>query len=364
MFCALGALAQFWIGRRIRAPRIPNALVAFLFFFIYMCDEENLIPPVRRMLPASIRADILPAAMVVWSLGLVLAAICIFLRDRIPPFRDDRRQLLRASSAVACAAIPAAVFGFAVLNRKDFHINELDIQVPNLARDLQGVRILQISDIHAGPFFTIQDVARVVDACNGLPHDIATITGDLITERYDPLERCIRELGRLRATHGVWGCLGNHEMYAKLEDHTEFLAREAGIRILRKQNVALPFGQARMNLVGVDYQRGGTRYLMNIDDLISPDSLNVLLSHNPDVFPVAAAKGFDLTLAGHTHGGQINLEIVGKNLNVADFATPFTRGFYGIGFSSLYVNSGLGTIGLPIRLGAPPEISVIRLCSA
>jgi predicted MPP superfamily phosphohydrolase len=89
-----------------------------------------------------------------------------------------------------------------------------------------------------------------------------------------------------------------------------------------------------------------------------------LLSHNPDVFPVAAQKGFDLTLAGHTHGGQINVEILGENLNVADFFTPYTKGLYTSGSSSVYVNSGLGTIGMPVRIGAPPEITLIRLCSS
>lgn len=89
-----------------------------------------------------------------------------------------------------------------------------------------------------------------------------------------------------------------------------------------------------------------------------------MLSHNPDVFSIAAKKGFDLTLAGHTHGGQINVEILGENLNVADFFTPYTKGLYTAGGSSVYVNSGLGTIGVPVRIGAPPEITFIRLCSS
>jgi hypothetical protein len=93
-------------------------------------------------------------------------------------------------------------------------------------------------------------------------------------------------------------------------------------------------------------------------------SFNLLLSHNPDVFPVAAAKGFDLTLSGHTHGGQINFEILGRNLNITDFFTPYTKGLYTQPTSSIYVTSGLGTIGMPVRLGAPPEITLIRLCNS
>ena len=91
---------------------------------------------------------------------------------------------------------------------------------------------------------------------------------------------------------------------------------------------------------------------------------NLLLSHNPDVFQTAASKGFDVVLAGHTHGGQINVEIFDRNLNVADFVTRYTKGLYTEATSSIYVNSGIGTIGMPIRLGAPAEITQIRLCAS
>jgi predicted MPP superfamily phosphohydrolase len=91
--------------------------------------------------------------------------------------------------------------------------------------------------------------------------------------------------------------------------------------------------------------------------------LNILLSHNPDVFPVAAKLGFDLTLAGHTHGGQVNFEILHHNLNIARFFTPYTMGEYRIGDAAAYVTRGVGTIGLPVRLNAPPEVTLIQLCA-
>jgi predicted MPP superfamily phosphohydrolase len=98
--------------------------------------------------------------------------------------------------------------------------------------------------------------------------------------------------------------------------------------------------------------------------MVVPDAFNLLLSHNPDVFPVAEKQGFQLTVSGHTHGGQINLEVLGRNLNVVDLVTPFTKGTYHINSSSLYVNSGLGTIGVPVRLGSPPEVTLITLCNS
>ncbi|HVV44826.1 MAG TPA: hypothetical protein VHC72_06460, partial [Bryobacteraceae bacterium] len=107
-------------------------------------------------------------------------------------------------------------------------------------------------------------------------------------------------------------------------------------------------------------------YLAGTDKLIVPGAANLLLSHNPDVFPAAVRIGFHGVLAGHTHGGQINIEILHQNLNPARFRTPFTKGLYRWGLAgavpgTCYVTTGVGTIGMPIRLGAPPEIALLRL---
>jgi predicted MPP superfamily phosphohydrolase len=105
-------------------------------------------------------------------------------------------------------------------------------------------------------------------------------------------------------------------------------------------------------------------YLTGKRGLVAPDGFNILLSHNPDVFPAAVQQGYNLLLAGHTHGGQISVEILDQNINPARFFTPFVRGLYRSGASSAYVTRGIGTIGIPVRLGAPPEISLLRLRKA
>jgi predicted MPP superfamily phosphohydrolase len=89
----------------------------------------------------------------------------------------------------------------------------------------------------------------------------------------------------------------------------------------------------------------------------------MLLSHNPDVFPVAASQGYDLTISGHTHGGQVDVEILHQHVNVARFYTPYVRGLYTLGKASAYVSTGLGTVGVPVRIGAPAEVSLLRLCA-
>ncbi len=124
------------------------------------------------------------------------------------------------------------------------------------------------------------------------------------------------------------------------------------------------FGNSTLNLAGVDYQRTGRPYLTGAEQLIAPGAVNLLLSHNPDVFPVAARQGYALTVSGHTHGGQVRVEILGEDLNVARFYTPYVDGVYRKGAASLFVSRGLGTIGIPTRLGAPPEVALLRLCRA
>jgi predicted MPP superfamily phosphohydrolase len=199
---------------------------------------------------------------------------------------------------------------------------------------------------------------------NSAQVDLALVTGDLITSFNDPLDACLRQLARLKSPHGpILGCLGNHEIYAGTEEYTTEAGRRLGIEFLRSQSNLLHFGNAAINFVGVDYQPMHGEYLAGLEQLVVPGMLNVLLSHNPDVFPVAAAKGFQATLAGHTHGGQVNVEILHANVNPARLITPYTRGLYRQGDASIYVSSGIGTIGVPARVGVPPEITVLRLCA-
>jgi len=193
---------------------------------------------------------------------------------------------------------------------------------------------------------------------------VALITGDLITAAGDPLDVCLRQLSRIRADAGRLACMGNHEDYALAEEYTEREGARLGIPFLRHGAKLLRFGNAVMNVAGVDYQRSGHTYLRGAGQLVVPGAYNVLLSHNPDVFPVAVEKGFDLTLSGHTHGGQVNVEILHQPINAARFFTPFVYGLYRRGAASAYVTRGIGTIGIPMRVGAPPEIGLLRLRKA
>jgi uncharacterized protein len=276
-----------------------------------------------------------------------------------------RRVLQLAGSAAAATPFAALAYG-ALVQRTNFEIKEVDIPLPGLPHDLHGLRLLHLSDIHLSVFLSEAELARVIDASRELRPHVAFMTGDFISTFGDPLEACIRQLARVKADAGMFGCLGNHEHYARAEQSAVDLGARAGIPILRDQARQLRFGKALINEAGVDYQPLSDKreYLRGADGLVYPSALNILLSHNPDVFPVAAAQAYNLVLAGHTHGGQVNVEILDRGINPARFFTPYVQGLYGMGRAAIYVTRGIGTIGIPVRIGAPPEISLLRLRKA
>lgn len=364
VFLILGFAAQLYL---IRVFSIPRAVVRVVLGCQILVFLSNLEPfsfwiDSKGSLPGSL--------MLLWWWAITPLACGVWFWRRFfgkPPGEktiDPARRAVLRTAVSALAAAPALALGVGIITRKELTVREVPLKFANLPRDLQGLRLVQLSDIHMGSFYSAADLARAVDAANGLRADLMLVTGDLITDRFDPLDKCLLELKRLRAASGVWGCLGNHEMHANVERYTAAKARQLGMRFLRHQTEMLRFGSAKLNLVGVDHQKRNLPYLKHTAELVAPDAFNLLLSHNPDVFPVAEKQGFQLTVSGHTHGGQLNLELLGKNLNVVDLVTPFTKGAYHINGSSLYVNSGLGTIGVPVRLGSPPEITLITLCNS
>jgi uncharacterized protein len=313
------------------------------------------------------------------------------LKDYVPD--PSRRTFFRTASVVAGAApFLGVMYGFAA-ERLRYEVRRIEIPIPNLPKELDGMEIVQLSDIHLSGYMTRESVRRAVDMANDVGADLAVVTGDLITGMHDSLEDCVAEVRRLHAPLGVYGCNGNHEIYARAEDRAERLYQQAGMKMLRRENAVIPFKGAALNLIGVDYQRertpGGRKQQMlaNLEPLVRRDLPNILLSHNPNAFNRAAELGIELTLAGHTHGGQVQVEILDVSLSPARFITDYIAGLYHRpllmpdqpkrmgetiklmpnapnGLAALYVNRGLGTVGAPVRLGAPPEITQYVLRSA
>jgi predicted MPP superfamily phosphohydrolase len=317
-----------------------------------------------HLLPRTVSSWARGVAMA-WGLLAVLLLCAIAVSRRLERARNAARPGRRAFLRLTQAALfggPAAVLGYGTfVQRFQLRLREQDIGIPNLAEDLHGLRLVQLTDIHLSPFLTEKELERAIAMANEAKAHIALVTGDLISTADDPLDACLAQVAKLRAGAGIFGCHGNHEIYGDAEAYATGQGARLGIRFLRRQAWRLRFGGATINIAGVDYQRFGKPYLTGVESLIDPDSFNVLLSHNPDVFPVAARKGFDLILSGHTHGGQVRVEILRQDLNVARFFTPYVDGLYTQDGSRVFVSRGIGTIAMPARLGAPPEVALIRL---
>ncbi len=359
------ALLRKYTGRRARAGIWVFNLAVF---FGYLCSFAD--PPRLLHIPGW-PAEMMAAGALTYLITAALVLPVYWLVQRIRrhferPADPARRQALNVATNIALAA-PFAVVGYGTfIERTNFHVKEIDMPLADLAPGLEGLRILQISDIHMGAFLSERELERIVDASLEHRAQLAVVTGDLISLRGDPLDACIRQLARLKADAGVFGCMGNHERYALAENYTEQAAARVGIRFLRHQAEVLRFGGAALNLAGVDHQshHGGREYLVGAETLKTEGALNLLLSHNPDVLPVAAQQGWDLMLSGHTHGGQINIEILDQSISPARFLTPYIYGKYREGNTTAYVTRGIGSIGIPARIGAQPEITVVRLRKA
>lgn len=276
----------------------------------------------------------------------------------------DRRRLLQAARGLVYATPVVAVGYGALIERSMFRLEEVEVPIPGLPKELDGLRLVQITDLHMGPYLSERDMDQIVGMANETKAHLALMTGDLITRQGDPVDTCLRQLSEVKAEAGMIGCLGNHEGYAEAED---YVAREGlrrhGIRFLRKEHGVFEFRGAKLNFAGVDYQRMRSPYLAGAEKLIEPGMTNILLSHNPDVLPVAAAQGYDFMISGHTHGGQIRVEYLQQFVNPARFVTRFVAGFYKEGGKAGYVSRGLGTVGVPMRIGSPPELTLLRLRS-
>ena len=265
----------------------------------------------------------------------------------------------------------AAAYGL-LYGRLDVEVTRPRVRLSRLPKAFEGFRIAQLSDFHISPFMTADEIRRCVTIANGLKADLVVLTGDFVADDPAAEGAVVQALSALKAPFGVFGCLGNHEIYTETEDSITRLFAAEGIPILRQERAPIQTHGATLNLIGIDYQsvpfsrdhegHAVERYLAGSENLVMPDMVNILLSHNPNTFDRAAQLGIDLTLAGHTHGGQLSLDFVHRGLSLASLQTPYASGWYAKpGGQQLYVNRGIGTTGFPIRFGAPPEITLFEL---
>jgi len=374
--------------RRLIAGGILGAIYVFLAAYNFGVIGPDYTPvrlttayaflaaPFRWWAASSVMALLLAIILGMVKLaarGVSAAARKMRARAAAPEVESPARRVFLARTAGLITASPFVGGAYGLLyGRFDIETTHRRIALPRLPLFFEGFRIAQLSDFHIGPFMPEEQIRKYVAMANALKPDLTVVTGDFITGDPTTQEPIVSVLSLLTAPFGVFGCLGNHEMWSRVEDSISLLFREVGIRILRGERVSIRGGGDELNLIGVDFQSerrfGPTapvkRVLSNIEGLITRDRVNILLSHNPDTFDRAAELGIELSLAGHTHGGQAALEFISPEIAPSRLVTPYVSGLFQKPGGQLYVNRGIGTIGVPIRIGAPPEITIFELTRA
>jgi predicted MPP superfamily phosphohydrolase len=314
-----------------------------------------------------------------------------------PPERSPQRETSLSRRAFlskathlggyAVAAAPLAALGAdAYFTLYDFDVRRVQIPVKNLPRQFEGFTIAQISDIHAGSFFSDKPMQEVCRILEDLKPDMTVVTGDWVNWKFNELPAVMRQIERLArfaarpSAFGAFGCLGNHDHYVGGAAHDELLAmiRSSGVRLLVNENAVLDVDGARLQLGAIDNVGLRQNYgKLNLAlEGFSPENPTILLAHDPTFWDKrihakpfeteAGALLVELTLSGHTHGGQVGLNLLGVGITPAALMYKQIAGLYADDYhlgQHIYVNRGIGTTGIPLRIGIPPEITLISLTS-
>ena len=277
-------------------------------------------------------------------------------------------QAIAAGQALSTAvlAISAALLLVGYLGAGRLTVRRVDTEVPGLGPEFDGLRIVQLSDLHVGPHTSRRFLERVVETTRTLDPDLIAVTGDLIDDRAEDVASYARALGGLAAPLGVYMIPGNHDVYAGW-DAVERALHAARLGTVLVNDVRLiERGASTIALLGTGDPAGGargtTRAAPDVDRALAkvPDGVVVIaFAHNPALWPSLATRGVALTLSGHTHWGQFAVPSLGWSI-----ASPFLEHAMGAHQSEdalLYISPGTGYWGIPFRLGALPEVTLVTL---
>ena len=272
----------------------------------------------------------------------------------------SRRQFLSGLVTVPLVAVSATAAYARLIEPYHYLISETDILIRDLPAAFEGFRITQLTDVHHSRILGIGEVRRVVSLAQQTKPDMFVLTGDYSTTYRRYIEPCAEALGALNAPEGVWAVLGNHDHYTDPELTTRALQRQH-IAVLNNAHTTLQRGSDAIQLSGIDdWSWNATDWARAFSGL-KTSTPTVLLSHQPAVLELEQTNNVSLILSGHTHGGQLNFPILGAPARFATNDLKYARGLFRRGDTQLYVSTGTGVIGLPLRFGVRPEIAVLRL---
>ncbi len=270
----------------------------------------------------------------------------------------NRRQFIKRGIFWGIGALVASYPFF--IERYLFQINTYKIPVPNLPGPFNNFTIVQLTDLHYGFLMSMAVVKNLLAKANLLKRDIIVCTGDFIHGRnsHKKTDQIWPELCKLTAPHGVYSVLGNHDHWGDFSGSMHWLEKSG--QNLRHKAVPIYKGSEKIWIGGCgDYmedQIGMDKAFGNVP----PDDCKIVLAHNPDTADVQFRTRVDLMIAGHTHGGQVNIPFVGTPI-LPVHNKKYSSGFIQTSSTHLFISKGLGWAILPVRFNCLPEIAVLKL---
>jgi len=280
------------------------------------------------------------------------------------PLAISRRRFLQLAAATGATALAADAV---LLEPNRPRLIRRHIPLRRWPERLNGFTIAILSDFHYDPYFSLHPLKASINIVNGLNPDLIALTGDFVSQPLScddrkaalAAEPCARILRDLRAVHGLWAVMGNHDYFTDPQHVTHALEAE-GIHVLANQSRPIEREGGRIWLAGVNDVLGRTADLGQTLRGVPTGEAVVLMAHEPDFADQVASFPVDLQLSGHSHGGQVLLPGL-PPLYLPELAKKYISGLYHIGPLTLYTNAGLGTVYLPVRLNCPPEITLLTL---
>ena len=282
-----------------------------------------------------------------------------------PP--DSNRRAVLQATAWSVATVPFVMVARGIDNTDNITVMRETLELPKIGNGFDGITIAQISDIHAGSWRDTKPLEETRRLIAAEKPDVLVITGDFVNFHPEELKNIRSELERFRAPMGVFASLGNHDHYMNARDHAllQSVVRNCGIQLLVNENHVFEQGGDRLQLAAIDNTGLGQDFGDLPRALVGTrrEDPTILLAHDPTFWDKEVLKRheIELTLSGHTHGGQVGVNVLGREFSVAQMVYKRWAGLYTEGDSKLYVNRGLGTIGPPMRIGVPPEITILTL---
>jgi predicted MPP superfamily phosphohydrolase len=365
LLAAGGALLAAYLHGTREGVSLPPALrwlvvypvLSWYFFSIPLSVVLGLAVSVARRWPRGVSALAAPSA------DPQPAPAAAPPPDRGMPIPESRRVFL-ARSATGLLGGAAVLSGVGLIEQEGAPpLTRHEIFLRGLHPDLEGLTLLQLSDIHAGSLIDEARMAALARRAAALAPDLVVFTGDLLDVSARAAEPFARGFAGLRGRLGTFAVLGNHDYYAGPGATIEAV-RAIGGTTLINQGVRVERGSGSLFLGGVDDPIAWNLQTGRVDPQAALGKAlrgepRIMLAHRPQLFPLCADAGAQLVLSGHTHGGQFAFS---PRLSMARLLTPYTMGLYRRGSSQLYVHRGIGVVaGAPLRLGSPPELALFTL---